>query len=581
MAIAVAVLAVPSPVFAGGFYLLERGTRSLGRGGAHVAGADDPGALWFNPAGLGYRGGSEGDARGREQFLLDATLTLFETQYTRIDSGGQTLPSVTGNGIPVPIPTVAGTFDLGLSDFTFGVGVYAPNASLMQWPESITVDGSQRAAPQRYSLLSLEGSLIAGFAIGGAWRPIPELSIGLGGALIYGSFAARTTLSACDGAICRFPEDPEYDAVAQLTFNPIFTGIGTAGVIWDPGPVRIGFSMMTPFVFSGGADIRVRPPSAAAFDGAFTRSREGDCMAVSDEEIATARAGGGGHRCETTVADFRLDFPWILRLGVQLDVIENLALELAVVWETWSVQQEASIRPRDVWIADSLGFLDFQVGQLSIPRRMNDTVSVRLGGEYTIDDLVQLRAGGYFENGAFSDPYMQSLTIDSDKLVFSVGASVRAFDGVWIDALVGYAHLFPRSVRNSAVPQPNPIRPAPADQVFVGNGDYTMTAPYFGLGIRVLPDRASTPAPAPDSEGASEAESPTAPTPEPPAGALDPSRPWYDQGGARSAPASPTDATPEAALPDAATSSDAVTTEPTPRPAQRRPRGRARGRGPR
>ncbi len=567
-----------APAQAGGFYLLERGTRGLGRGGAQVAGADDPGALWYNPAGLGYAGGGSGDGRQREQFLFDATLTLMEVQYTRIDSGGQTLPTVTGNGMPLPIPTVAGTFDFGLEDFTFGVGVYAPNASLLQWPESINVDGNERAAPQRYSLLSMEGSLIAGFAIGGAWRPIPELSIGLGGALIYGSFAARTTLSACDGAICSFPEDPEYDGVAQLTFNPIFTGIGNAGVIWDPGPVRVGFSMMTPFVFSGGANIQVRPPSATAFEGAFTRSRDGDCAMVSDEEIASTRDGGGTHRCEATTADFRLDFPWILRLGVQLDLIENLALEVAVVWETWSVQQEAQIRPRDVWIVDSLGFLDFQVGQLNIPRRMNDTVSVRLGAEYTIDDFVQIRGGGYFENSSFSDAYLQALTIDSDKLVFSVGGSIRPFDGVWIDAMVGYAHLFPRSVRNSMVPQPNPIRPAPADQVYVGNGDYNMTAPFFGIGVRVLPDWSPGPAPTVEPEPAP-ADVEIEPATEPSTDPVDPNRPWYQQGAGGEPPPDVEPApepTPE------------VTPEPEPETPPARPRGRRtrttrppRGRAPR
>jgi long-chain fatty acid transport protein len=561
-----ASLVAPSAAHAGGFYLLERGTRGLGRGGAQVAGADDPGALWYNVGGLGYAGGSAGDGRQREQFLIDGTLTLLETQYTRIDSGGNTLPTVTGSGMPLPIPTVAGTFDFGLSDFTFGIGVYAPNASLMQWPESIDVGGETRAAPQRYSLLSLEGSLIAGFAIGGAWRPIPELSIGIGGALIYGSFAARTTLSACDGTVCSFPEDPEYDGVAQLTFNPIFTGIGTAGVVWDPGPVRLGFSMMTPFVFSGAANIQVRPPAAAMFDGAFTRTREGTCATVTDEEISAVREGGGTHACEATTADFRLDFPWILRLGVQLDLIENLALELAVVWETWSVQQEAMIRPRDVWIVDSLGFLDFEVGQLSIPRRMTDTVSVRLGGEYTLDDFVQIRGGAYYENGAFSDEYLQALTIDSDKIVVAVGGSIRAFDGVWIDAMVGYAHLFSRSVRNSQVPQPNPIRPAPADQVFVGNGDYSMTAPFFGLGVRVRPDwspgAAAVTEPEPVPETTPE---PTETTPEPTETQVDPHTPWYQQG-AGAAP--PTEAAP-APEPEAA---------PAPASEPRRGRGRARGR---
>ena len=37
---------------AGGLYLADRGVRPLGRGGAFIAGADDLGAIAYNPAGL-------------------------------------------------------------------------------------------------------------------------------------------------------------------------------------------------------------------------------------------------------------------------------------------------------------------------------------------------------------------------------------------------------------------------------------------------------------------------------------------------------------------------------------------------
>src|ERR1700691_3535901 len=38
---------------ASGLYFSDRGVRPLGRGGAFVAGADDLGAIWYNPAGGG------------------------------------------------------------------------------------------------------------------------------------------------------------------------------------------------------------------------------------------------------------------------------------------------------------------------------------------------------------------------------------------------------------------------------------------------------------------------------------------------------------------------------------------------
>ena len=233
-AVVLGALVAPSPAAAGGFYLLDRQPRAMGRGGAFVAGADDPGALWYNPAGLGFAG---------EQLQIDATLTFLTIDYTRVDSGGNAQPLVQGHNAPLPIPTLAGTFDFGLPDWTFGVGIFAPNAALMEYPEE--VEG--RPAPQRYSLLDMQGSILASLAIGAAWRPVPELSIGLAGHLVIGGFAARTTISACEGVICTFPEDPEYDAVAQLRLAPAVSGIAALGVTWDPGPVRLGFSLMTPF----------------------------------------------------------------------------------------------------------------------------------------------------------------------------------------------------------------------------------------------------------------------------------------------------------------------------------------------
>ncbi|MCS6856193.1 MAG: outer membrane protein transport protein [Sandaracinaceae bacterium] len=491
------LLAFPSQAKGGGFYLLERGVRALGRGGAQIASAEDP-SLWLNPAGL-----VQAPPNKRESLLLDGTLTLLETRFRRIDSGGRTLPEVSGQALPLPIPTVAGSFDFGLPDWAFGIGFFAPNSSLLEWPASISTQEGEGPAPQRYSVISLRGSLISGAALGLAWRPLPELSLGLAGTLIYASFGATTTISACDGVICSFPEDPDHDALVRLELNPVFTGTASLGLIWDPGPVRLGASLTTPYALSGRARIFVRMPSAPAFEAAFARSREGNCANVSDEQIEAARSQGQSHPCEATHADFHLDFPWILRAGLALDAIENFTLELAFVWESWSVQREATIRPRDVWMSNAIGFLDYEVGPLSIPRGMQDTVSVRLGGEYRFQAF-EVRAGAYFETGAFPDEYLHPLTIDSDKIVGAVGGSFWPSREIAFDLLLGYAHLFPRSVRNSKVPQANPIRPPSSSPVFIGNGDYVMSAPFFGAGLRWYPDASS-----------SEPSSPPPPSPPP------------------------------------------------------------------
>jgi len=59
-----AVLLPPARAAAGGMVLPVRGVRTLERGGAFVAGADDADALWLDPAGLAHVHG-----KGTKAFL--------------------------------------------------------------------------------------------------------------------------------------------------------------------------------------------------------------------------------------------------------------------------------------------------------------------------------------------------------------------------------------------------------------------------------------------------------------------------------------------------------------------------------
>ena len=48
---------------------------------------------------------------------------FFGVDYTRIDSGGRTEPTVHGASAPLPVPTIAGTFDPTLLDLQDAAGV--------------------------------------------------------------------------------------------------------------------------------------------------------------------------------------------------------------------------------------------------------------------------------------------------------------------------------------------------------------------------------------------------------------------------------------------------------------------------
>ena len=90
---AAALLLTAATAHAGGQFLPVRGVRPAARGGAFVAGADDPGALWYNPAGLAELLGG-----AKMELLLDAALVGHDITYTRVDSGGNVLAPVSSSG---------------------------------------------------------------------------------------------------------------------------------------------------------------------------------------------------------------------------------------------------------------------------------------------------------------------------------------------------------------------------------------------------------------------------------------------------------------------------------------------------
>lgn len=484
VAMAAAVLAPAATVQAGGFYLTDRGVRPMGRGFAFVAGADDPQALWYNPAGLSASG---------NQFLFDASVTLLSADFTRVDGGGVEQPTVTLDHPVLPLPMLAVSHDLGLEDFTFGAGIFAPNAVLLDWPRGVTSDGSRcnpdtdascGPAPQRYSLISMKGSALAHIALGAAYTPLEGLSLGFAFQLMVGTFQADVVMSACDGFLCTQPEDADYDGLARVTLSPVIEPGLSFGATYDAGVIRLGLSMLWwPTAIHGDAKLDVRVPSAALFDGA---------------------------RIDGDTAETNIPFPFTLRVGGEVRPTDSLRVEAALVWEHWSSQEALEINPKNVWIRDAIAIGDYEVGRIDVPRNMNDVVSLRLGGELGLleRDALVLRMGLNFESSSFDDSHLTPLTLDSRKFIVGLGASYEVSGGVWLD--VSYAHVFmqDRNVSNSAVPQSNPIRPAsreppPLGPSPVGNGVYNMEANMFGLGVRYQFDdgrSASTASDEPDDD---------------------------------------------------------------------------------
>jgi long-subunit fatty acid transport protein len=539
---------------------MPRGAEPASRAGARVASADSPHALWYNPAGL---------VRSKRQLLGDFTLPIIQTEFTRVLDNGTREPTVDAPSATIPIPTLAYSDNFGLERWGFGIGVFVPTAYAPKWPETIKVDGNERPAPQRYSILNAEGSAIASLVVGAAFQPVDMLTFGASLVLTSAQVGAEVAVSACDYAVCSQPEGREWQGISRFRLGPVYTATAIAGATISLDRVRIAGSIMLPTRLKGEADFDIALPDQQFFDDVTVENEDGKGDLKADMDVR---------------------LPATVRLGLELEPSDALDLEIALTYETWSVQDSVTVRPKNVIVRNVPSIGDVKAQPVELARNMKNTWSVAMGGQYALRNVMPrdrafgINGGLMFESSAFDDKDLSPTTIDTQKVMLALGASVEVADGVLID--VSYGHLFMRNrkVRDSEVLLPAAIRPLPedadpdtydvGDRPAIGNGDYKVEGDFVGLGVRWLiggPERSAknaaseettletTPAPVVTAPAATEptpapAPAPVVPAPTPtpasepgfvaPAPVVSPSTEGMPAAPAAVPPATPTPASP-------------------------------------
>jgi long-chain fatty acid transport protein len=463
--LAAAAAATSPSARAAGLYTADRGVRPLSRGGAFVAGADDLGAIWYNPAGLAF---------AKPSFLADFAWVNYSSEYTRktqvIDASGVArvyqYPQVDGSTPVIPIPTIAGMTQLGdKKEVSLGLGLVAPYTAVTSYPE--TING--QPSPSRYSLVTLQGSALVVPGVYASYKPIPQLGLGVGLQALVGTFRSTTFFSACpaDRLVCA-PEDPTYDAFSELKVGPIFSPSANFGVIGVPHEqFRIGASFQLPNTVNAPAKVRVRLPNAVVFDKA-------------------QQVGEDAH--------VRFQLPAVLRVGGEFRAktsdTSDLRVEGTYVHEFWSIHESIDITPDDVSLVNITGFPSpFGVSRISLPRNFQDSHSFRLGGELTFkvsDYVIDVRLGSAYETSAIPNAYVSPLTTDANKLIFTLGGSLHIAKRWRLDAVFARVAAFTIDVdpAEARVPRVNPVQGNPTATEAINGGEYRSRANIFGIGLQ-------------------------------------------------------------------------------------------------
>ena len=484
-----ATVSIASIAPAAGLYYGDRGVRPLGRAGAFIAGGDDLGAIAYNPAGIYEAGG---------QFLIDGAWVHFTSDYSRqvliqqsdpntglpVGSTVQTFAPVQGKTPFLPIPTLAVSFRVH-PRWVVALGVFAPYAALPTYPSADDFKGKSTAeiaagSPQRYSLVTLDGSALAVIAAGAAFAPTKEWRIGVTAGMLTGKFNTTVAFSGCipERFLCA-QESPAWDVLTQLDVGPIFSPYGALGAVWIPHPHwRVGISSQLPIYVRASATVKTRLPATPIFEKA---KQEGED------------------------ADVAFDLPWNVKFGVETRMIENLRIELGAAFERWSMHDSIRMTPHGIALTD-VALLPKQlfIPPIALQRNFQDSASVRLGGEYSFEISnvpLTARAGVSYESSAIPKEYLSVLTLDAGKITTALGASVK-LGKLRVDFT--YAHLFAFDTtvdpREARITQVSPVTAnPPKNPDYINGGVYSQRADVVGLGIAYTFDPTPTgEEPAPD-----------------------------------------------------------------------------------
>lgn len=382
--------------FASGFSIYEASVRANGMLGAFSAYADHVSTIYYNPAGLSGLDGLR--ISGGATIIAPRSSFRGPFASSKPFPGSQEKYNMEDQNFFVPNFYASYEIKDGL---TAGIGVYAPFGLGTEWED----DWVGRTEAINTSVETIFVQPTVGYQL-------PDFGIGnvkVGAGLVIAAYG-KVELSR---AVEEFAVENDVFALDGDLDKP---GFGyNVGLLYEPTQyVRLGFTYRSEVKteYSGSADFGDLPT------GYFPEN-----------------AGGG-----TT-----LDLPanWVAAVNVR--ATENLTLEADYVWWGWSSYDELVIEFDQTIPA-------FQGTELVSKRGYDNSWQLRVGGEYAADDLTKgltLRAGIAYDESPLPTTYMDPTLPDSDRWLFSGGASYAITDYLALDAAYIFIRAKERTNRES------------------------------------------------------------------------------------------------------------------------------------
>lgn len=348
-------------IWANGLSLNSIGPRSLGMGGAMVGLANDPTAIYWNPAGL---------AGQQNQILAFATdiipMATYKLDALSIDAESEKNHNITPNIFAV----------YGLQEnITLGFGMYFPAGLGVEWK------GSELTPLSGGQDLKWKSQIAAiDFAPSIAYQVNEKMSLGLAANIYYGMFDLDKPITTTDTSGTTI--------AAQYTESSDGTGIGASfgGLYKFNDRFQFGFSARTQAKLKMSGDC-TNPLMAAS----------GDTKSKFDRDVSLPMWLAGG-------------------IAFKPFHIIDLTITADAQYSQWSESEDEFIQEfkNELWV-------DYGFPQNVMKLEWEDCTQIRLGAEYKPCDPFAYRLGYYYDPAPAPDETLNILFPSMTNNVVTAG----------------------------------------------------------------------------------------------------------------------------------------------------------------
>jgi len=397
--LAVALIAITYSVKAEGYAVNVQGAKQIGMGHVGVALNWDASSMQFNPGALATL-----DAK--YSLSMGGSLVWSNTDYTHPTNSA--FNTETDNPISPPF-YLYGSAKL-TDKFAVGLAVYTPFGSSNVW-------GDNWAGKYLLQEITLKSIYIQPTV---SYKVNDWMSVGAGLNIVYGQFELNKAFPILGNPLAPpSPTNPILaDGNAELSGNTIKYGYNIGIFLQPTEKLNIGIS------YRSKVDIELDNSEG---EGKF--NYPSSIAGVPDNMYQALVAGYKANGVTDGSFTATLPLPASLNVGLAYQVDEKWLVSADVNFVEWSVYKNLDfVSPEPTSALNS-----------SNKRDWDNSITYRIGAQYSLNEKVDLRAGFYYDETPTNDKYYAPETPGADKIGITGGFSYLLNEKFSIDAAFIYS----------------------------------------------------------------------------------------------------------------------------------------------